>query len=71
MKLCASRAFWMLAYPDHDHKKPFDARTRAFRALGGVARRCIYDDMKTAVDRVGKWMTSARVYESDKGRYHS
>jgi hypothetical protein len=32
----------------------FDAHTRAFTALGGVARRGIYDNMRTAVDRVGK-----------------
>lgn len=30
----------------------FDAHTRAFQALGGVARRGIYDNMKTAVDKV-------------------
>ena len=32
----------------------FDAHTRSFAALGGVARRGIYDNMKTAVDRVKK-----------------
>jgi hypothetical protein len=32
----------------------FDAQTRAFAALGGVARRGIYDNMKTAVDKVKK-----------------
>jgi hypothetical protein len=30
----------------------FDAHTRSFTALGGVARRGIYDNMKTAVDKV-------------------
>ena len=30
----------------------FDAHTRSFAALGGVARRGIYDNMKTAVDKV-------------------
>jgi hypothetical protein len=35
----------------------FDAHTRSFAALGGVARRGIYDNMKTAVDRVGKGKT--------------
>ena len=28
----------------------FDAHTRSFAALGGIARRGIYDNMKTAVD---------------------
>jgi hypothetical protein len=32
----------------------FDAHTRSFTALGGVPRRGIYDNMKTAVDRVNK-----------------
>jgi hypothetical protein len=32
----------------------FDAHTRSFIALGGVPRRGIYDNMKTAVDRVKK-----------------
>lgn len=36
----------------------FDAHTRSFAALGGVARRGVYDNMKTAVDKVNK----------DKGR---
>jgi|GEM_PF-2233616 len=31
--------------------KLFDAHTKSFAALGGVARRGIYDNMKTAVDK--------------------
>jgi transposase len=54
MKLCASRAFWLVAYPSQGHEMLFDAHTRSFSALGGVARRGIYDNMKTAVDKVGK-----------------
>jgi transposase len=54
MKLCASRAFWLVAYPSQGHEMLFDAHNRAFAALGGVARRGIYDNMKTAVDRVKK-----------------
>ena len=54
MKLCASRAFWLVAYPSQGHEMLFDAHTRSFAALGGVAHRGIYDNMKTAVDRVGK-----------------
>jgi transposase len=54
MKLCASRAFWLVAYPTQGHEMLFDAHTRGFAALGGVARRGIYDNMKTAVDKVHK-----------------
>ena len=53
-KLCASRAFWLVAYPAQSHEMLFDAHTRAFTALGGVAKRGIYDNMKTAVDKVQK-----------------
>ena len=61
LKLCASRAFWMVAYPSQGHEMLFDAHTRSFTALGGIARRGIYDNtsvplegMKTAVDKVKK-----------------
>ena len=54
LKLCASRAFWLVAYPNQGHEMLFDAHTRAFAALGGVPRRGIYDNMKTAVDKVNK-----------------
>ena len=53
IKLCASRAFLLAAYPTQSHEMLFDAHTRAFRAFGGIPRRGIYDNMKTAVDRVG------------------
>jgi transposase len=52
LKLCASRAFWLVAYPGQGHEMLFDAHTRGLAGLGGVARRDIYDNMKTAVDRV-------------------
>ena len=52
LKLCASRAFWLVAYPSQGHEMLFDAHTRSFGSLGGVPRRGIYDNMKTAVDRV-------------------
>ena len=54
VKLCASRASWLVAYPSQGHEMLFDAHTRSFAALGGVARRGIYDNMKTAVDKVKK-----------------
>jgi len=54
VKLCFSRAFWLTAYPGQGHEMLFDAHTRAFAALGGIPRRGIYDNMKTAVDKVKK-----------------
>jgi transposase len=54
LKLCASRAFVLVAYPSQGHEMLFDAHTKSFAALGGIARRGIYDNMKTAVDRVKK-----------------
>ena len=53
MKLCASRAFMLAAYPSQGHEMLFDAHTRCFTALGGIPKRGIYDNMKTAVDKVG------------------
>jgi transposase len=53
-KLCASRAFWLTAYPTQSHEMLFDAHTRAFAAFGGIPVRGIYDNMKTAVDKVGR-----------------
>jgi hypothetical protein len=53
-KLAYSRAFFLRAYFLQTHEMLFDAHVHAFRVLGGVPRRGIYDNMKTAVDRVGK-----------------
>lgn len=52
-KLASSRAYWLTAYPTQSHEMLFDAHARAFAAFGGVPRRGIYDNMKTAVDKVG------------------
>ena len=53
-KLCHSRAFFLRAYPLQTHEMLFDAHNHAFRVLGGVSERGIYDNMKTAVDKVGR-----------------
>jgi hypothetical protein len=52
-KLSHSRAFIVRAYPLQTHEMLLDALTQAFRVLGGVPRRGIFDNMKTAVDRIG------------------
>jgi transposase len=51
-KLSHSRAFLLRAYPLQTHEMLFDAHNHAFKVLGGVPKRGIYDNMKTAVDRV-------------------
>ena len=53
-KLSHSRAFIVRAYPLQTHEMLFDAHWHAFRAFGGIPGRGIYDNMKTAVDRVGR-----------------
>src|SRR6185437_12542911 len=53
-KLCYSRAFVLRAYPQQTHEMLFDAHNHAFRVLGGVPRRGIFDNMRTAVDKVGR-----------------
>ena len=54
VKLSYSRTFTIRAYPLQTHEMLFDAHYHAFRVLGGVPRRGIYDNMRTAVDRVGR-----------------
>ena len=53
-KLCYSRAFMVRAYLTQTHEMLFDAHAHCLRLLGGVADRGIYDNMKTAVDKVGR-----------------
>ena len=53
-KLCHSRAFVLRGYLTQTHEMLFDAHNHAFRVLGGIPERGIYDNMKTAVDKVGR-----------------
>ena len=53
-KLSHSRAFIVRAYPLQTHKMLFDALAEAFRVLGGVPQRGIFDNMRTAVDRISR-----------------
>ena len=53
VKLSYSRAFILRAYPQQTHEMLFDAHNHAFRVLGALPRRGIYDNMRTAVDKVG------------------
>ena len=52
VRLCASRAVYVRAYPRETQEMVFDAHERAFVFFGGVPLRGIYDNMKTAVTTV-------------------
>ena len=52
LRLCHSRAFFLVAYPRESQEMVFDAHARAFAFLGGVPRRGIYDNLKPAVDAI-------------------
>ena len=52
VRLCASRAIYVRAYPRETQEMVFDAHARAFVFFGGVPTRGIYDNMKTAVTTV-------------------
>lgn len=54
MKLSHSRAFLVRAYLLQTHEMLFDAHWHGFRVFGGVPGRGIYDNMRTALDKVGK-----------------
>jgi transposase len=56
-KLSHSKAFVIRAYRLQTHEMLFDALAEAFRVLGGVPRRSIFDNMRTAVDRIGSGKT--------------
>jgi hypothetical protein len=47
-----------------------DAHNHAFRVLGGVPRRGIYDNMRTAVDKVGRGKERLRHSADDRKHPH-
>ena len=52
LRLAHSRVFLAVAYLREAQEMVFDAHWRAFRLWGGVPRRGIYDNLKTAVDLI-------------------
>ena len=54
VRLCYSRLFLVVAYPRETQEMVFDAHMRGFEFFGGVCRRGIYDNMKTAVNKILK-----------------
>ena len=54
MRLAFSRATFVRAYARQDQVSFLDGHVRAFAYLGGVPKRLAYDNLKTAVIRVGR-----------------
>jgi transposase len=52
LRLAYSRVFLAVAYLREAQEMVFDAHWRAFQFWGGIARRGIYDNLKTAVDLI-------------------
>ena len=71
IRLCHSRFFLTVAYLRESQEMVFDAHRRAFEFFGGVARRGIYDNMKTAVCRIlrGKERDFNRRFEELASHY--
>jgi len=49
---CYSGACFVVAYPTQKQEAFFDGHQRGFEFLGGVTRRNLYDNLKTAVQKV-------------------
>ena len=71
IRLCHSRLFLTVAYLRESQEMVFDAHRRAFEFFGGVTRRGIYDNMKTAVCRIlrGKERDFNRRFEELASHY--
>ncbi len=52
IRLCYSRYFLMIAYPNEQLEMVMDAHDKAFAFFGGVCRQGTYDNMKTAVKQI-------------------
>jgi transposase len=64
VKLSYSRAFILRAYPQQTHEMLFDAHNHAFRVLGGVPRRGIYDNLWTSPAQGDLLGSAAGMHES-------
>ena len=60
MRLCHSRLFLVQIFPRESQEMVFEAHEHSLRFFGGVCRRGIYDNMKTAVQTV--FVGKARAY---------
>ena len=71
LRLAHSRVFLAVAYLRESQEMVFDAHWRAFSLWGGVPRRGIYDNLKTAVDLIfsGKARRYNRRFEQMASHY--
>ena len=71
IRLSHSRLFLVIAYLRESQEMVFDAHNRAFAFFGGVCRRGLYDNMKTAVTRIlrGKERDFNRRFEQMSSHY--
>lgn len=51
-RLCHSRMFYVVAYPRESQEMVFDAHNKAFAFFQGTCKRGIYDNLKTAVNKI-------------------
>lgn len=54
IQLCKSRKSYARTYPSQKQELLFDIHRRAFEHFGGVPRRVIYDNLRTAVKKILK-----------------
>jgi transposase len=52
IRLCYSRFFLVVAYPNEELEMVMDAHTQGFEFLGGQPQKGIYDNMKTAIQKI-------------------
>ena len=52
IRLCYSRYFLVIAYPNEQLEMLMDAHNKAFEFFSGVCKKGIYDNMKTVVTKV-------------------
>jgi len=69
IKLAASCTFLLVAYLSQAHDTLFDSHARGFQVLGGIPKRGNYDNMRTAVDKVGTG--KQRCVNACDGRTHT
>jgi transposase len=64
-RLCHSRMFFVVAYPRESQEMVFDAHNKAFAFFQGTCKRGIYDNLKTAVNKIlrGKQRLFNRKFE--------
>lgn len=52
IRLCYSRLFLLVVYRNEQLEMVFDAHNRAFQFFGGITKKGIFDNMKTAIQKV-------------------